>query len=166
MSSLNVEFKIYLTCRWIGKTSICFPASIILNITNQSHHHFSLICLTMCTFSYGHLFLLSFFHQLISEKNQVHTGDFTHCKQTLQLIKLYLIQNMKGNGGSLLAKFKLPFLSILWCFFYHNIMVKLTVSLNSLSSVHLFVCFPHNLNYCCPQMWATYKMCTVIKDIM
>ena len=52
---------------------------------------FSLICLTMCTFSYGHLFLLSFFYQLISEKNQVHTGDFTHCKETLQLIKLYLI---------------------------------------------------------------------------
>ena len=54
----------------------------------------------MCTFSYGHLFLLSFFYQLISEKNQVHTGDLTHGKQTLQLIKLYLIQNMKGNGGS------------------------------------------------------------------
>ena len=52
---------------------------------------FSLICLTMCTFSYGHQFLLSIFYQLISEKNQVHTGDLTHCKQTLQLIKLYLI---------------------------------------------------------------------------
>ena len=39
------------------------------------------------TFSYGHLFLVPIFYQLTSEKNQVHTGDLTHCKQTLQLIK-------------------------------------------------------------------------------
>ena len=32
---------------------------------------------------------LSIFYQLTSEKNQVHTGDLTHCKQTLQLIKLF-----------------------------------------------------------------------------
>ena len=67
----------------------------------------------MCTFSYGHLFLVSIFYQLTSEKNQVHTGDLTHCKQTLQLIKFYLIKNMKGNRGNWLAQFKFPFLSIL-----------------------------------------------------
>ena len=62
----------------------------------------------MCTFTYGHLFLVSIFYQ------QVHTGDLTHCKQTLQLIKFYLIKNMKGNiRGNWLAQFKFPFLSIL-----------------------------------------------------
>ena len=52
------------------------------------------------TFHYGHLFLVSIFYQLTSEKNQVHTGDLTHSKQTLQLIKSYLIKNMKGNEGN------------------------------------------------------------------
>ena len=37
----------------------------------------------MCTFSYGHLFLESIFYLLTFEMNQVHTGDLTHCKQTL-----------------------------------------------------------------------------------
>ena len=50
---------------------------------------------------------------LWSGKNQVHTGDLTHCKQTLQLIEFYLIKNMKGNRGNWLAQFKFPFLSIL-----------------------------------------------------
>ena len=67
----------------------------------------------MCNFSHGHLFLLSIFYQLTSEKNQVHTGDLTYCKQTLQLIKFYLINNMKGNRGNWLAQFKFPFLGIL-----------------------------------------------------
>ena len=88
---------------------MCFSASVILNITNQSCHHFSVIFFfKMCTFTYGHLFLVSIFYQ------QVHTGDLTHCKQTLQLIKFYLIKNMKGNiRGNWLAQFKFPFLSIL-----------------------------------------------------
>ena len=42
----------------------------------------------------------SIFYQLTSEKNQVHTGNLTHCRQTLQLIKFYLIKNIKGNGGN------------------------------------------------------------------
>ena len=88
------------------KLNVC-PASVILNTTNQSYHHFSVIFFKMCTFSYGHLFLVSIFYQ------QVHTGDLTHCKQTLQLIKFYLIKNMKGNRGNWLAQFKFPFLSIL-----------------------------------------------------
>ena len=53
-----------------------FPASVIPNITNQS----------------GHLT-----YQLISEKNQIHTGNLTHCKQTLQLIQFYLVKIMRGN---------------------------------------------------------------------
>ena len=57
----------------------------------------------MCTFSYGHLFLEYFLHQLTSEENQVHTGNLTHCMQTLQLIKFPLIKNMKGNGGNQIA---------------------------------------------------------------
>ena len=33
-----------------------FPASVILNITNQSLHHLSVIFLMMCTFvAYGYL---------------------------------------------------------------------------------------------------------------
>ena len=65
----------------------------------------------MCTFSYGHLFLVSIFYQL----NQVYTGDLIHCNWTLQLNKFYLIKNMKGNRGNWLAQFKFP-LSILWSF--------------------------------------------------
>ena len=40
----------------------------------------------MYTFSYGHLFLVSIFYQLTSEKNQVYTGNLKYCKQTLLLI--------------------------------------------------------------------------------
>ena len=46
-------------------------------------------------------------------------------------------------------------------FFYH-IMVKFTISLISLSSAHLFVCFPNHLNYCCQKMRGGYKICTII----
>ena len=94
--------------------------------------------LKMCTFSYGHLFLVSIFYQLTSERNQVHTGDLTHCKQTLQLIKFYLIKSMKGNRGNWLAQFKFTFFLKVFCARFFNNRVKLTVSLFSLSSVHLF----------------------------
>ena len=118
----------------------------------------------MSTFSYGHLFLISIFYRLTSDKNHVHTGNLTHCRQTLQLIKFYLMKNMKDNRGNRLSQSKFPFISILWCFFYH--MVKFAVSLISLSSVDLFVCFPYNLNYCCQQMRGSYKMCTVIDTLI
>ena len=67
----------------------------------------------MYTFSHGHLFLVSIFFQLTSEKNEIQTGDLTHCKQTIQLIRINLIQNMKGNRGNWLAQFKFPFLGIM-----------------------------------------------------
>ena len=57
------------------------------------------------------LFLVSIFCQLTSEKNQAHTGNLTHWRQTLRLIKFYLIINMKGNRGNWLAQFKFPFLT-------------------------------------------------------
>ena len=38
------------------------------------------------TFSYGHLFLVSIFYQLTSEKNQVYTGNLKYFQQTLLLI--------------------------------------------------------------------------------
>ena len=75
---------------------MCFSASVVLNITNQSRHHFSMIFLMVCTFSYGHLFLVSIFYQLTSEKNQVYTGNLIHCRQTLQLIKFSLIKKHEG----------------------------------------------------------------------
>ena len=70
-------------------------------------YHKSITCTTtsvcfvlmMCTFSYGHLFLVSIFYQLTSEKNQVRTGNLTDCRQTL--IKFYLIKNIKGKRGNL-----------------------------------------------------------------
>ena len=145
------------------KLNVFFPTSVILNITNQSCHHFSTILFKMCIFSYGHLFLASIFYQLTSEKNQVHTGDLTHCKQTLQLIKFYLIKNMKGNRGNWQAQFKFTFLSILWSF------------LLPLGKVYSFphftvfcssVCFSNNLNYCCQQVQGAYKMCTVINTLI
>ena len=40
----------------------------------------------MYTFSDGQLFLVSIFYQLTSEKNEVHTGNLTHYRQTLQMI--------------------------------------------------------------------------------
>ena len=42
--------------------------------------------LMMCTLCYGQLFLVSIFCQLTSEKNEVHTDNLIHCRQTLQLI--------------------------------------------------------------------------------
>ena len=39
------------------------------------------------------------FYQLTSEKNQVHTGNLTHYRQTLQLINFYLIKNMSIRGN-------------------------------------------------------------------
>ena len=92
---------------------MCFPASVVLNITNQSSYHFSVIFFKMCTFSYGNLYLVSIFCQPTSEMSQVHNGDLTNCKQTRQLIEFYLIENMKGDRGNWLALFKFPFLSIL-----------------------------------------------------
>ena len=38
-------------------------------------------------FSYGHWFSVSIFYQLISEKNQVHTSDLTHCNQLINFFK-------------------------------------------------------------------------------
>ena len=121
----------------------------LINKISQINHATTLVWFffMMCagTFSYGHLILVSIFYQLTYEKNQVYTGNLTHCRQTLQLIKFYFIKNMKGSRGNWLAQFEFPFLSILWCFFYH--VVKFTVSLISLSSVHSFVCFPNNHNH-------------------
>ena len=54
----------------------------------------------MCAFSYELLFQVSIFYQLTTEKNEVYSGNLTHCRQTLQLIKLYLIKNMNGNRGN------------------------------------------------------------------
>ena len=45
-------------------------------------------------------------------------------------------------------------------------MVKFTVSLILLSSVHLLVCFPNKLNYCRQQMLGAYKMYTVINTLI
>ena len=131
------------------KTQCVFPASVILNITNQSCHRFSVIFLKMCTFSYGHLFLVSVFYQLTSENNQVHTGDLTHFKQTLQLIKFHLIKNMRSNRENWLAQFKFPSLSILWSFLLPYGKVY---SFPQFTVFCLFVCFPNNLNYCCQQI--------------
>ena len=45
-------------------------------------------------------------------------------------------------------------------------MIKFTVSLISLSSVHLLVGFPGSLNYCCQQMQGANKMCAVINTLI
>ena len=74
-----------------------FPASVILNITNQSHHHLTVMFLMVCTFSYGHLFLVSIFYQLTSEKNQVHSDNLTPCRKTLKLITFYLNKEHEGQ---------------------------------------------------------------------
>ena len=89
----------------------------------------------MFTFSCGHLFLASIFYQLTSEMNQLHTSNMTHCKQTLQMIKFYLIKIKKieeiGWHNS-----SFPSQVFYDHFVYH--MVKFVVSLPSLTSVHLF----------------------------
>ena len=95
-----------------------------------------MIILRVCNFSYGHLFLVSIFYQLTSEKNQVHTGNLTHCKQTLQLIKFHLIKNMKGKRRNWLVQFKFPLSSILLSFLLP--WGKVYSFPHPLSSVHLF----------------------------
>ena len=59
--------------------------------------------LMMCTFSYGHLILVSIFYQPIYEQNQGCKGNLTHCRQFLQLIKFSLIKNVKGTRKRKLA---------------------------------------------------------------
>ena len=51
----------------------------------------------VCTFSYEHLFLVSIFYELTSEKNQGYTGNLTHCRQMLQLIKSHLNKKQEGQ---------------------------------------------------------------------
>ena len=51
----------------------------------------------MCTFSYGHLILVSIFYQLTYEKNQFPISNLTHCRQTLLLITFYLIKKHEGQ---------------------------------------------------------------------
>ena len=136
LTQFECRIRNLINLRWIGKSFMCFSCFRHSKYHNKSCHHFSVIFfLKLCTFPYGHLFLVSIFYQLTSEKNQVHTSDLTHSKQIQQLIKFYLIKNMKGNRGNWLAQFKF-LLSILWCFFYHMIK-RFTVSLISLSSVCL-----------------------------
>ena len=69
----------------------CFCHSKYHNINNSG------IFLMMCTFAYGHLILVSIFYQLTSRKDQIHTGNLKHCRQTLQLFEFCLIKNMKGH---------------------------------------------------------------------
>ena len=130
---------------------------------SKYHKSIRVIFLKMCTFSYGHLCLVSIFYQLTSEENQVHTGDLTHFKQTLQLIRFYLIKNMKSDRGNWLAQFKFPFLGILGLFLlsYGKVYIfpHFTVFCSS-------VCFPNNFNQCCQQMQGAYKMCTVINTLI
>ena len=121
--------------------------------------------LNMCTFSYGHLFLVAIFYQLTSEKNQVHAGYLTHCRQTLRLIKFYLVKNVKGNRRNWLAQFKFPILKYSVIIFSYHI-VKFTVSLSL-----LFICLFAFLTiltilYFCQKMQGAYEMCTVTGGIM
>ena len=116
----------------------------------------------MFTFSCGHLFLVSIFYQLTSEMNQLYTSNMTHCKQTLQMIKFYLIK-IKKNRGNWLAQFKFPFLGILWSF---RLPYGKVCNFPHFTDFCSSVCFPNNLNYRCQQMQGAYKMCTVIKDII
>ena len=53
--------------------------------------------LMMCTFSYGHLILVSIFYQLTYEKNQFPISNLTRCRQALQLITFYLIKKHEGQ---------------------------------------------------------------------
>ena len=68
----------------------------------------------------------------------MYTGNLTQCRQTLQLINP--LTHMSDQGR--ISPNSINTISIRYSvmFFYH--MVKFTVSLISLSSVHLFVCFP------------------------
>ena len=69
------------------KSSMCFSCLC------HSKYHKSIMpplqCvffLMMCAFSYERLFSVSIFYQQTSEKNEVYTGNLTHCRQTQQLI--------------------------------------------------------------------------------
>lgn len=54
LTQFECRIQIYITYWWIGKKSMCFSASVILNVTNQSPHHLGVIFfffVMMCTFS-------------------------------------------------------------------------------------------------------------------
>ena len=119
-----------------------FPASVILNITNQSCHHLSVIFEDVYFFLWSSIFSIYLLPADIWEENQVYTGGLTYHEQTVRLIKFYLMKNMKGNRANWLAQF--PFCE---CF------PHFTVFCSSAS-------FSNNLNYCCQQIQGAFKMCS------
>ena len=140
------------------KALYVFPASVFLNITNQSCHQFSVIFFKMCTFSYGHLFLVSIFYQLTSENNQVHTGDLT-------TDEILYDQKHEGQQRKLASTIQVSFLK-------YSVIISSTVPQGKVYSFPHFivfcssVCFPNNLNDCCQQMQGAHKMCTVINTLI
>ena len=78
---------------------------------------FSVIFLMMSTFSRGQLFLVSIFYQLTSEKNEVHTGNLTHCRQTL--IKFF-VQKHEQQQKKLASMIQVSLLEYSVMFFLSN----------------------------------------------
>ena len=139
---------------------MCFPAFFILNITNQSHHHFIGVFLMVYTFSYGHLFLVSIFYHLTFEKNQVHTGNLTNCGQILPLIKLYLNKKREGQQRKLPNTIQVSLLKYTVVFLLSC--GRLSLQFTSFCCL-LFIClfaFLTTTNFCCQRMQGTYKMCS------
>ena len=103
---------------------------------------FFVFFLMMCTFSNGNLFLVYLLPADIWKESLVLTGDLTQkfCRQTLLLVKFYLIKNMKSNRGNYLTQSKFPFLSILsqWYFFYHMVKFIQFTSFYCLLTICLF----------------------------
>ena len=113
----------------------------------------------MCTFSFGHLFLVCIFYQL-------------HLRRMKSTLVIWYIAGKSFNWLNFIGSKTLKGINVegcsfpslgLWSFFYQ--MVKFIVSIISLPSIHLFVCFHNSRSYCCQQMWGTNKKCTVITTL-
>ena len=103
--------------------------------------------LMVCTFSYGHLFLVSIFYHLTFEKNQVHTGNLTNCR------KILLLRKLTSTIQVSLLKYTVVFL--LSC-------GRLSLQFTSFCCL-LFIClfaFLTTTNFCCQRMQGAYKICS------
>ena len=134
---------------------MCFPASVILIITNQSCHHFGVIfwrcVLFLMVIYFKYLYFTSWHLRKIKSTLVIwHIVSKPYNRLNFIWSKTWRAI-FRGNWW---AQFKFPFLSILWSFLLSHGKVysfpHFTVFCSS-------VCFPNNLNYCYQQMQGAYE---------
>ena len=139
---------------------MCFPYFCHCKYNKQITPLLQWVFLMVCTFSYGHLFLVSIFYHLTFEKNQVHIGNLTNCRKILLLIKFYLNKKRGGQQRKLTSTIQVSLLKYTVVFLLSC--GRLSLQFTSFCCL-LFIClfaFLTTTNFCCQRMQGAYKMCS------